>query len=152
MDPLSIASGVVGVLTGAIKTLQTINAYKSQWNNAELNLITLKVKCECVAVTLSQIEETLRRRPGIANRLTAADDVAGKTFQSVLGTCEITFTVLRSRVEQSASKSRNEFNESTPAARAALVWDADVLNALSQNIDGITSGLNLLVSTLNLYE
>ena len=150
MDPLTVASGVVGVVTATIKVLQTASAYKNKWTHAELNIIALRAKCECVAMALSQIEETLRRRPGIANQLTATDDVAGKTFKSVLGACEITFAVLRAKVEENANISRTDSGEATAVAKAALVWNADVLNALSLNVDGLTSGLNLLVSTLSL--
>jgi len=154
MDPRSATITATEIVVNAIKAAQTYNDYQSRRNNATLNLLSLFAECNCVAVALHHIHDALLKYPNIATCLTTEDDASGKTFNSVLAACQVTFRVLHeqaAKYNESTTETDRSFATTSKRHKAKLVWNDKDIQSISRNVEGIVGGLNLLLQAISLY-
>ena len=151
MDPLSTAVGVVSLVATAIKILQSFNAYRAKYNISDLTAISIKAQCDCILVALGQIQGALLNKQQLAARLMSADSISGQSLNSVLGACELTFSVVVGRLSKLNGSLENVSGQVSVHEKINRLWKETEIIELSQNISRLSDGLNLLLTALNTF-
>ena len=150
MDPLTITLQVASGVTSTVNAFQSYTDYRGKYNSADLSTLSLKMQCECISVALSQIHETLCKHPRVANQLTKEDDGSVKTFNSVLGACQLTFRIIEKRIKKHTQNETNKYSIMSHRAKVKLVWNDREIKELALSLSGIARGLDLLLAAISL--
>jgi hypothetical protein len=70
MDPLTLTSTVIGLVTKSVDSIQKLNEFHSKWENLPLDLLSLEGQCDAVSFALHQIHDALQQSPQTAKTLT----------------------------------------------------------------------------------
>jgi hypothetical protein len=150
VDPLTTTAVALKLGLGTVKIIKDLNQLKSKWKNALVTLLALHSECEAMSFTLVQVHEMLSQSPHLAKYFKVPEDSASQSLPTVLASCQITFRVLREKVEAYLNAGRtNEFGE-VNMGRSNLVWKDNGIDSAGRNVSRLVGVLNLILTGLNL--
>ncbi|KAF4631733.1 hypothetical protein G7Y89_g6393 [Cudoniella acicularis] len=150
MDPLSITVSVVSLVATSTKLLRTFSDYRAQYNMQDISTITIRVQCDCILVALAQIQAVFVGNQQMAARLMSDDSFSGQRLKSVLGACELTFSVVVGRLSKITEGIGEGGKSMTKKEKFERLWKESDIAELSKNISRLSDGLNLLLTAFNM--
>jgi hypothetical protein len=148
MDPLSITTGVIGLVSQGIGSVQTIQSYITKYKLVDLSVTSTRTECSAIRIALLQIQELLAQNK-LGAKAGARDSFTSyaiEEYESVLSACSIAFSVLNERLAELNMHGLDKYNEGTFKSKLNAVWNDGEMNMLRQNIRGQAIAINLLLS------
>lgn len=152
MDPQSATATAVEITNKAIDIVQEYHEHHSKWSNTSPALLSLIKECDIVAFTLQEIQNALVACPDVAVSLTLASDASGRTFNSIIGACQVTFHILHDKVAGFIPPVDEDKTEIARGWKRPAIWNDNEIRAFATNISRLVSAHTLLVQTLLLYD
>jgi len=149
-EPLSIATGVVSIVSSSIKGIQTLNGYASTYANADLDIAALLNECSTVRLALLQIQDQ-RLKSRLWSQIDSDDAYSAaiiEDYDNVLGSCQLVFSLLQERLKKFNLEALNKVDKATAWSKVKYTWKEQGIEKLQSNIHGLVGGLNLLLTAL----
>jgi hypothetical protein len=144
MDFASGTSAAVEVVTSTVNRIERYVTHQQTCNDPDQRLAasSLLVIYQSILVALRRIQDSLGE-----NGWNTREDGNLQSLASVLASCQVTFKILLDKVKHAFPMTQDA--ASSPEARD--IWPTSDIEAQSQNISKIATGLQLIVEALNLY-
>jgi len=151
MDLLTSTSTTVEIVATTVKSIERYFAYQQTCNNPDqlLTASSLLVICQSILAALRQIQDALPSHGSNIALLQSTEDNISQSLSSILASCHITFKILLEKVQQNIPMTQD--GASSSSGKLKDLWPTSDIEALSQSISKITSGLQLFVQAFNLY-
>lgn len=146
MDPLSIATGVAGVVSFAAHTLLSVKTFMDTASNAPQLLTETHSEASVLQMTLSFLEKFLRTN---SNQLQAGTGIWRQNLEICFESCKSIFADLGA--EMAASVPAIETKESISKKTAMkIAWDEDKILNIRSRLRAISIGVQSIMSCLQL--
>ncbi|KUJ13871.1 uncharacterized protein LY89DRAFT_736867 [Mollisia scopiformis] len=145
MDPLSITTGVLTLVTRSIGAVQTCQTYATKYKLADLSIAAVRTECASIKVALLQIQKLISAHNGKASGQQFEQFVL-EEYEAVLSACSLTFALLNERLDGLGLNGQNERHGSDAISKINSVWKETTMESIRQNIRGQAIAITLLLT------
>ncbi|KAF2258675.1 hypothetical protein CC78DRAFT_621640 [Lojkania enalia] len=150
MDPISIATSVVGATVACLKITKVLNSLRPKYLDASTTIAALCSESTLVSASLSQIQTLLlQNSETMAERLQTRPELAA-TLDTTLTSCTVIFACLEEEVNQLKNETGSEDDPESWKQRTKTVWKANTMRELLKSIRGQQSAVTLLIQMLQM--
>ncbi|KAF4628319.1 hypothetical protein G7Y89_g9827 [Cudoniella acicularis] len=146
MDPISIASTVLGITSQCLKCAKILNNLRQTYSNAAITISALGSETAIVSASLSQMQMMLLQNPE-----TFKTELL-PVFDTAITGCSVTFSCLYSEVVKLAAGDSSPGQEPGFKAKVRVVWNNELMNELLLHIRGQQTALTLLLQLLHMQS
>ncbi|CZR58515.1 uncharacterized protein PAC_08407 [Phialocephala subalpina] len=145
MDPFSITTGVLTLVTRSISAVQTCTTFATKYQLSDLSIAALRTECASIRVAPLQIQNLIPRNDGNDIRQPFEQYVL-EEYDAVLSACSLTFSLLNERLESLGLNGLNARNESDTASNLRFLWTEPTMETIRQGIRGQAVAITLLLT------
>jgi hypothetical protein len=147
MDPLSITTGVLTLVTRSIGAIQTCQTYATKYKLADLSIASVRTECAAIRVALLQTQNLIPRKQSKDGKQVPQqfEQYVLEEYEAVLSACSLTFSLLNERLESMGLNGLNARNESDAASKLRYMWNEATMETIVQNITRQATAINLLL-------
>jgi hypothetical protein len=98
MDPLSITSVVVSLTAKCMQAAKQLNDLRDKYRSAQIIISAICSESTVISLSLSQLQGLMLQNPQILSTRLAARPEIQSTFDTVLTSCMVVFTVLEEEI------------------------------------------------------
>jgi hypothetical protein len=139
------ASTTVEIVATSVKCIERYVAYQQNNPDQHLAASSLLALCRCILAALHEIQNSLHLDGW---EIEPSEDGSLQSLSSVLESCQITFKILLDKVQHAISVTQDVAYSSV---KAIDLWPTPEIEALSQNVSKIASGMQALIEAFNRY-
>lgn len=145
MDPLSVISGVVGVISIDLKTATTLQSLQSRYQNASVTTAAMCSESTLVASSLAHIQTLFLDKPRRIETDFQSRPGLHATFDTALTGCMVVYSCLERELEKFASSVDMASTQGAAMkSKARLLWNEDLMNQYLTQLRGQQAALTLL--------
>jgi hypothetical protein len=150
MDPLARTTSVLAAVTRTSNTLQVCQRYAAHFKIADLSMASLRAECSTIRLGLHQIKSLITR--DVDNALESRFEAyVLEEYEGVLQACSLPFSVLNGHLENLGLAQMKEISRSDFTTKLRLVWSHKQMDAICQNIRGLTGAISILCTAFQSY-
>jgi len=152
MDPLSIAGGVLSLVSSGFKISRSLNTLRNKYKSAPATLSALSVECSVTCAALYQIQDLLTSRPEFLTSQSDSRSMLTDMFELALLGCAATFSVLDEELTKVEYDGKKGVFKVGFKSRLKLIWNEDTLKELLQQMRDQRSSIGFLIETVQTYH
>lgn len=145
MDPLTITTSVLTLVTRSISAVQTCQAYAAKYQIADLSIAAIRTECASIRIALLQIQNLIAQSHG-RNVQHQVEAYVLEEYETVLSACSLTFSLLSEKLESLGFNGLNERHESDVVSKLNFVWKGSTMESIRQSIRGQAIAITLLLT------
>ena len=151
MEPLTIATTVVGITIACLKVTKILNGLRPKYIDASATIASICSESTLVSASLSQIQTLLlQKSKEMATQLQTRPEIAA-TIDTTLTGCAIVFACLEEEVTRLELEAWRGEDQQGWLERARLAWKADGMKELLQSIRGQQGAITLLAQMIQMF-
>jgi hypothetical protein len=148
MDPLSITTSVLTIVTRCFTTITACQNYMAKYSIADLSIAAMCTECSSIRIALRQIQGLIAGDSNSSARGKIGDSLL-EDYEAVLGACSLTFDILERRLVALTGMSKE--NTSSISTKLKYIWNETEMGMIVQHIRGQANAISLLLNAFQSY-